>query len=173
MCECQAQLYQLIQKTARLEKEIGELRAREQPKSADLARLTAQQTFTGTQTVRHPTGYGTVLNVQSNAGDIRFAFSTNDNGSATFGTETNHNFGLNVAGSQRVFFSASGAVLIGRTSGLTGAGDLDANGRVRGATFETSGGNKWTLGGYTPGALATIGSVSVVVDGVTRRLLVG
>lgn len=64
-------------------------------------------------------------------------------------------------------------VLINKTSGLTGAGDVDAAGRVRAATFETAAGNRWALGGYTAGALSAVGWVSVTIDGVVRRVLIG
>lgn len=141
--------------------------------STNVARLNQAQTFVGAQTIKHGSGYGTVMTVASSANDIRFTFSADSDGTARFGTETNHNFALRVSNTERVFFNASGSVLIGRSSGLTGAGDLDVNGRARAATFETSAGNKWTFGGYTAGAVAQAGYVSVVIDGVTRRLLVG
>jgi len=64
-------------------------------------------------------------------------------------------------------------LIIGANSGLTGNGDLDAVGRVRGATFETSAGNKWDLRTYTAGTFAQTGYVTVIIDGVTRRLMVG
>jgi hypothetical protein len=64
-------------------------------------------------------------------------------------------------------------VLIGRTSGLTGAGELDVSGRARADTFETDGeGSKWKLSGYTAGALTISGYVLVNIDGVDRKLAV-
>lgn len=66
-----------------------------------------------------------------------------------------------------------GPVGIGRTPGITGDGDLDIAGRTRAATFETSAGNKWQLGGHTAGALSATGYITVTIDGVQRRLLVG
>jgi hypothetical protein len=72
---------------------------------------------------------------------------------------------------ERARLTDGGAFLIGKTSGLTGAGDLDANGRVRGATFETANGAKWALQGWTTNADAAIqGYVTVVIDGTTRKL---
>lgn len=71
----------------------------------------------------------------------------------------------------RLVVLEGGAVLIGATTGLTGAGDLDATGRVRGDTFETSAGNKWKLLGFTGAAdAASNGYVQVTIDGVTYKL---
>lgn len=68
-------------------------------------------------------------------------------------------------GTERLRITGTGSVLIGKSSGLTGAGDLDANGRIRGATFETATGNKWELGARN-NALG----VAVDIDGSSYRL---
>lgn len=70
-------------------------------------------------------------------------------------------------------FQPGGAVLVGKASGLTGAGDLDINGNCKATTFQTAAGNTWTLGTFSFGTFAQTGYVTVVINGGTYRLMAG
>lgn len=73
----------------------------------------------------------------------------------------------------RLKIASGGAVLIGRTSGLAGAGDLDVAGRVRGDTIETAAGSQWKLAGHTADATdrASNGYVTVTIGGASYKLM--
>ena len=125
-------------------------------------------------------GYGFALVMQlksststsQDAGQLQIAWSD-----ATHATRTSYlAFHASLSGTlaEKARLTGQGALWVGTTAGgLTGAGDFDGAGRVRGATFETANGAKWALQGYAAGAVTQAGYVTVVIDGISRRLLVG
>ena len=113
---------------------------------------------------------------QSSTARFSFAWIYNAveaNAFATFGTATNNPLTVSVWGNEAARWTTGRALLLGKTSGLNGLGDLDAAGYVRSAAFLTSYGNTWQLGGYAGGYLGASGYVNVIIDGVARRLLCG
>lgn len=116
-------------------------------------------------------------NDNTSAATFRFFRSTNTSGAVSFdvfigdatGTFNHRIFGK---GGHTQLCINNGALLVGRTSGLTGHGDLDVNARCRADSFETAAGNKWKLLGFTAGAdAASNGYVSVTIDGTTYKLM--
>lgn len=138
------------------------------------AKLHVRDSTGGRLEIKFENAHGTSKSVQFNFGGA----STGGVSNWSFGNDLSLNgtkdlyFFDNAGSATRLYISATGSLLVGKTSGLTGAGDIDAAGTVKGNVLQT-GTTTWALGTFSFGAVAQTGYVTVTINGSNYRLLVG